>query len=251
MSEKRYNGIRLPGNVFDENLHEKVPPYNVRGGTDETGSHNFTYFDPNKPKNSSKEEMGPDGSFKITAIGKDKAGYTVVNNNEKREYNSGGSGKHSDGHQDKSGEATYRKSIRGDSSSAVGGTKYDQSGKSVENRRGSSAKGTVGSSTADVYIYNDSTSTTITEGDRFGHVKGDTQFSVGGSKYETVGGEYGKNIQGGNFDIQVDTGKARLKVKKEILIESDEKITLKVGSSTITITSGNIVIQSARVDINP
>ena len=163
----------------------------------------------------------------------------------------GGCGKHSDGHQDNSCEATSRNNTKCDTSCAIGGTKYEQHQREVRNAIFNSARGWSGLSSADKYTYVSGTSTTRQDGDRFEHIDGDTKISIGGSKYETVGAEYGKNIQGGNFDIQVDAGKARLKVSNEILIESGEKITLKVGSSTITITSGNIVIQSARVDINP
>lgn len=250
MSENEYNKVRLPGNVFDKKLHDPVPPYNVRGETTEI-DYRFTYFDPNKTKNSSKESMESDGSYRINASSKKKAGYTVENTNEKREYNSGGSSKHSDGHQAKSGEATGIENTKGETSRASGGADYGQFLRGMYNCIGGAVYGCSGTSSADKYTYVSGTSTTRQDGDRFEHIDGDTKFSIGGSKYETVGAEYGKNIQGGNFDIQVDAGKARLKVSNEILIESGEKITLKVGSSTITITSGNIVIQSARVDINP
>lgn len=48
----------------------------------------------------------------------------------------------------------------------------------------------------------------------------------------------------GAVDVHADKGKARLYAKKEILIESDEKITLKVGKSEIIITKTEITIKS-------
>ena len=41
-----------------------------------------------------------------------------------------------------------------------------------------------------------------------------------------------------------------LEAEKEIIIEAHEKITIKVGGSTITITEGGIVLESPKIDLN-
>lgn len=41
-----------------------------------------------------------------------------------------------------------------------------------------------------------------------------------------------------------------LEAEKEIIIEAHEKITIKVGGSTITITEGGIVLKSPKIDLN-
>jgi hypothetical protein len=69
-----------------------------------------------------------------------------------------------------------------------------------------------------------------------------------------IKGEYGIHISEGNFDTQIDSGKARIWASDDILIESTSKITLKVGDSTIVITANSIQIMaeggSGRIDIN-
>ena len=68
---------------------------------------------------------------------------------------------------------------------------------------------------------------------------------------EELGPQFIIPYQDKNLDFQADSGKARIKTGSDILIESDSKITLKVGGSTIVITPSNITIKSARIDFNP
>ena len=58
-------------------------------------------------------------------------------------------------------------------------------------------------------------------------------------------GDYGVHVQDKNIDFKADSGKAQIKTAKDITIESDTKITLKVGGSTIVITPTDITITAA------
>ena len=75
-------------------------------------------------------------------------------------------------------------------------------------------------------------------------VEGDCFNSTGESRYDIVkNGEYGINVQSGNMDVQVDSGKARISAAQEIL--------LICGSSYIMIRPDRIEIVADRIDLNP
>ena len=75
-------------------------------------------------------------------------------------------------------------------------------------------------------------------------VEGDCFNSTGESRYDIVkNGEYGINVQSGNMDIQLDSGKARIDASQEIL--------LTCGSSYIMIRPDRIEIVADRIDLNP
>lgn len=75
-------------------------------------------------------------------------------------------------------------------------------------------------------------------------VEGDCFHSTGESKYDIVkNGEYGINVQSGNMDVQVDSGKARISTAQEIL--------LICGSSYVKILPNRIEIVADRIDLNP
>jgi len=75
-------------------------------------------------------------------------------------------------------------------------------------------------------------------------VEGDCFHSTGESRYDIVkNGEYGINVQSGNMDIQLDSGKARIDASQEIL--------LTCGSSYIMIRPDRIEIVADRIDLNP
>ncbi len=86
------------------------------------------------------------------------------------------------------------------------------------------------------------------DGDQHHNVLGDKVTFIQGTKYEQISGEKGTHLPSGNMDTQLDGGKYRVKAADDILIESDSKITLKVGSSTIVIEASKITITSAEID---
>ena len=75
-------------------------------------------------------------------------------------------------------------------------------------------------------------------------VEGDSFHSTGESRYDIVkNGEYGINVQSGNMDVQLDSGKARISASQEIL--------LICGSSYVKILPNRIEIVADRNDLNP
>ena len=75
-------------------------------------------------------------------------------------------------------------------------------------------------------------------------VEKDSFHSTGESRYDIVkNGEYGINVQSGNMDVQLDSGKARISAAQEIL--------LICGSSYVKILPNRIEIVADRIDLNP
>jgi len=75
-------------------------------------------------------------------------------------------------------------------------------------------------------------------------VEGDCFNTTGESRYDIVkNGEYGINVQSGNMDCQVDSGRARISASQEIL--------LICGSSYVKILPNKIEIVATRIDLNP
>lgn len=75
-------------------------------------------------------------------------------------------------------------------------------------------------------------------------VEKDCFHSTGESRYDIVkNGEYGINVQSGNMDVQLDSGKARISTAQEIL--------LICGSSYVKILPNRIEIVADRIDLNP
>jgi len=75
-------------------------------------------------------------------------------------------------------------------------------------------------------------------------VEKDCFHSTGESRYDIVkNGEYGINVQSGNMDCQVDSGRARISASQEIL--------LICGSSYVKILPNKIEIVATRIDLNP
>ena len=217
-------------------------PYNI--ATITRGGHEFHIND--TPGKESIKIYHTNGTYwEINETGR------VVNNvvGKQYQYNADNVATTMDGHNDTKVYGTQRTNIDGSTSSETGGNEYSgTSGITVNGNKGS--------------VYNAST-----EGDRFDTTKGnvvtDHEGSVNynitgdfvqqttGNRAEMIDGEMSFNVQGGNMDTQVDGGKYRVKADGEILIESDVKITLKVGKSTITMLPSKITVISPKIDLNP
>lgn len=83
--------------------------------------------------------------------------------------------------------------------------------------------------------------------DQHQSIAGDFITFIQGTKYDQINEEYGIHVPNGNMDLQIDSGQFRIKSGQDLKIESDTKITLKVGSSTIVIESGSITIKSSSI----
>jgi hypothetical protein len=179
---------------------------------------------------------GPDGARVEAVVGKTHT------------YHGDGHSQTIDGEQDHKVAGNQRSNSDGSRSSETAGDSYSGGGgHSVHASNDSHAMHTNGDS------FNTTEGDHVTDhtGDIHYSVTGDYIHSVTGHKIEIVNGEYGINSQDGNMDIQLDNGNFRKHVNGTILIESTQKITFKVGGSTITMTPDNITIVSNRVDINP
>lgn len=129
-------------------------------------------------------------------------------------------------------------------------------------------------------VFNDGKSM-IASGDDITHYFGDDDDTVNhhafhsgdhtsftkGNRYEHVEGEKGTYLPSGNMDIQLDNGKLRIKssgdqtlstdaklniTADEVTITGQTKVTIKVGSNKIEITSSGITIDAGggKVDVN-
>ena len=259
----KYNK-KLEDGPWDE---RKKPEYPwVRGEADVNGGTNFVYANPEKPEESSRVEFRHDGSFIANEYDDEKKGLTNQLTHEDRSYVSGGSSKNTDGHNDVKVHATGREDVKGDYGRSTGGDQYDGTGGKVI----AGAKEGSFTNDADGNTYKTSKGDVVSEhtGSNFSSLEGDQISSVKGNKIDIVSdGEYQTHVQGGNMDTRVESGKlqiysgdnmnvntaaqAEYRSIGDMLITSDSKITIKVGGSEIIITSDNITIKSARIDLNP
>lgn len=234
----------------------------VRGEADVNGGTNFTYANPEKPEDSSSVSFRHDASFVANEYDSEKKGLTNQLNHENRSYVSGGSSVNTDGHDDKKVHATQNEDVVGDGGKAIGGDNYD----GVGGKRISGAQEGAFENNAEGTTYKTSKGDVVSEhtGNQHESLEGDKISSVKGNKIDVISdGEYQTHIQGGNMDTRVESGKLQLysgdnmivntaaeatyKSIGDMLITSDSKITIKVGSSEIIMTSGEITIKSSAI----
>ena len=234
----------------------KGEPYPFISGNQTTnGELNLKVQHPDFPKASCEETLKPDGSYSHSEFNEKLKGLISTLEHHKRGYVSGGNSIQTDGHDDKRVESTSRKAVDGDQSNETGGDKYKgTNGNEITGQKGNIVKIGTGGNGYDIRGNNSPGGDNVkfNAGNIHESYEGDHIRSVNGNKYTMVkNGDYGVHVQDKNIDFQADSGKARIKTGSDILIESDTKITLKVGGSTITITPSNITIKSARIDFNP
>jgi hypothetical protein len=236
---------------YDDGRSEPRYPY-VRGEADILGATKTVYADPANYEKSFTETFNHDASFTINETGDDdKKGLTNSLNHEVREYSSGGTSSTSDGHRDEAcldKKGSKRQNFAGDSGVSAGGNIYSGAGET-----------TIGGSKSGGFSHDQGDTYSATTGIRIFQHTGDTNIdhegdyvnNTTGNRADLVNGEFAMNIQGGNMDIQVDSGKFRVKSGAELIVESDVTITIKVGSNVITINQAGITINAAagKVDI--
>jgi hypothetical protein len=199
-----------------------------------------------EPGSESFFEIFPSGNYRGHGPDGQQVDVTV---DKKHEYNGDGKSSTTDGHHDEKVGGSHRQNVDGGAHKEVAGNQYHGGG------------GVVVSGSQDSHIHS------VTSGDHFHttegdmitdhtgnvnhNITGDLVQQVTGNHYEMITGEFGINNQGGSTDITTDSGSTRIFSGSDILIESNIKIVLKVGSSTITIASGNITLKSPRIDLNP
>jgi hypothetical protein len=234
----------------------------VRGEADVNGGTNFTYANPKKPEDSSSVTFRHDASFVANEYDSEKKGLTNQLNHENRSYISGGSSVNTDGHDDKKCHATLNEDVVNDRGKATGGNMFDGVG---GQRIGGAQQGAF-ENNAEGTTYKTSKGDVVTEhtGSEYNSLEGDKISSIKGNKIEIVSdGEYQLHVQGGNMDARVESGKLQIysgdamivntastalyKSIDDMTVTSDSKITLKVGSSEIIITSGEITFKSGAI----
>jgi hypothetical protein len=213
------------------------------------------------PDNEAYFEVQPTGNY--TGHGPDGAEVSVTTG-KKHAYHADGVSSTVDGHNDVKISGSNRATVSGADHQEIAGNKYLGGGGVVVI---SSDDSQMHHSSGDVHHTTDGELISEHTGSVHHSTDGDTVIQYKGNLMEMITGEYGVNMSGGNLDIQLDTGKARMKIasdfkidsdatstyhsKGDILIESESQITLKVGGTTIVITSSGIkATGGATMEIN-
>lgn len=252
MTYPRFNKKSIEAPYDSERTEDKKKPKYpwVTGSVDDNGRAVSTYANPDKPDESFHEELHHNAGFDINEFSKDKNGLKNSLHHETRSYNSGGASSTSDSHTDAANlekKSSHRENFKGDRGQSAGGDIYSGAGgHAVGGSKGGGYNHDNGDS------YNTSTGNRVSEhtGNTSVHHEGDKTSSVTGNKADVVKGQYQMNIQG-NMDIQVDSGKFRVKSGAQLTITSDTEVKIIVGGSTVTITPSGVVIESGgTVNIN-
>lgn len=248
----------------------------VFGNWDECGGHSWYYRNPKNHTKTFSQKLEPSGSYNVTQHdSQDKEVHLNLKAGETRSYVGGGKSTQVDGHSDTSVDCTHRIESAGDFGQASGknylrGTK-NQEIKIKGNEGHFTAKGSAG------VVSSGFTGTVRNsfEKDFFNHVQGDIVSMGEKNKITVVKQDYAINA-GQNMDSyikekgKIETGQtfllktgsdatvnsaAKMIIKSgdnteitseaEITITADTKITIKVGSSKIEITSSGITIDSS------
>lgn len=190
-----------------------------------------------------EEIWSPMGSFE-TRASHNKTELKTSLNFETRGYNIGGHSTTHETHSETYVQDTRKVTVEGDNSKEIGRNNYEvTAGQKVS----SSLEGTIENSAAGA---SEAPTYKLSEGDVIQEHSGHYHQAFGGDKVQTVtgnkltmikAGDYGCHVQGGSWDTQVSSN-GRIYTSKDLLIESATKITLKVGTSTIVITSSNVEI---------
>lgn len=242
MTPKDYVNAASPKQPIDTVVNNAKYP-NVSSSLGPTGEYEFASFNPKFPNESLLEKGKPDGSNEVNVTFSDSEdGCTFTNENHKRSYVRKGNRNTVDGHNDSKGLSTGRNQVVGDSAKATGGDEKNI-GQTQTNIYGGIVGALPGESTNDGYTYYSGTRTERYYKDFFTVVDEDKQETVGGSKQQIVGQEYAVHVQNGNWDTKVDGGEAKFEVQN--------KITFKVGTSTIVMEPNKITITADRIDLNP
>lgn len=188
-----------------------------------------------QPGHESFFSVEPAGNY--TGHGPDGQKVSVTMDKE-HEYGADGKSSTLDGHSDSKVAGTSRTNVDKSSSSETGGNKYEGSGGlHISGSRNSKMDASTG---GDHYQTTAGNITTDHDGDKHQNVTGDVVEQIHGNKVSIVGGDTAINNQGGSVDYKLDKGKFRLKAANEIVIDSDTKITFRVGGNSIVMDSSGV-----------
>lgn len=250
---------------------EIEPKYGyVHGEWDACGGHHFSYRHPDEK--TYQESITPEGSYHIShEDDKKKSIRTELNVGEHRDYVCGGRSCQIDGHFDHNGEKTGKMDHHADFGQATKLNYYRGTGKKEFKMAGDSVYHGVQEGSSPVHCAaRAGTDRLRVKGDKFRAVEGDC-VTMGEKKKIEVFKKDVSMYSGANHDTyikqkgKIETGSTMMiqtgsdatvnsaakivgKAKSDITIESDSKIELKVGGSSITIESGKITIKSSQID---
>lgn len=198
------------------------------------------------------EKYSPTGSYESFEYDEERGEIkTSLNVGDTRSYTSGGSSVNVDGSMDQTVNSSMRTNVVGDVSNESGRNRTEiVKGQTIQGRGGPIiTRGKPGSNNVS---YNSSGGHVVNEhtGNHHESFKGDKVVAVTKNHVMMVNeGDHAVHVQSGNYDTKVK-GKTRLYSEDELIIESGTKITLKVGGSTVIITSSGIDIDGNRIDLN-
>jgi hypothetical protein len=238
---------KLPVDSWSSGEIELKYPW-VYGESDNLGGSFFKYRNLKEPEKNSSMTMTPSGSYEtIQQDSERKEIRTNLNPGDTRAYTGGGASIQTDGHTDDNSESTRRTVTAGDVGFQGGRNLYQGFAENVIEGSKNKATFTMGASESKVYESSKGDIVSEHTGNEHKSYEGDKVTSVKGNNINMIKeGDYSLHVQSGNYDVQVET-KGRIKTVSDLLIQSDTKITMKVGSSEIIIENGQITIKSGAV----
>lgn len=238
---------KLPVDPWSEKDIELKYPW-VYGEQDNLGGVSFKYRNLKEPDKNSSLTINPSGSYETVQQDADRKEIkTSLNPGETRTYTGGGSSTQTDGHSDENNESTKRTTVAGDF--GLQGAKNLLQGFAENVIQGSKNQSTFTMGASESKVYQASKGDIIKDhsGSEHSSYEGDKVTTVKGNNINMIQeGDYSLHVQAGNYDVQVQT-KGRIKTDSDLLIESTTKINIKVGSSEIIITDGEITIKSGSI----
>jgi len=199
------------------------------------GDRKIVHANPDKPDEAYHEKIHHDGTFEH----KEANGLLSRISKEVREYVSGGHSHNSDSHKADHTQGSKNTDAKGDMGTASGGDHFKgHGGKEI----GGSSEGGHNHTDGDDFRTSKGNVVSSHEGDMHTNHDGDHVSTVNGTNYHTTVGDHALNVQGGQLDVQVNSGNTRIYSAKSILIQSGTEITLRVGNSTLYINSSAMSI---------
>lgn len=261
---------KIPPTKQDDGEIKAKAPWTT-GWQDILGNKEITYASAKDPTKYYTEKVRASGSYETVNYDDSKSEIiTKFNPGERRDYCGGGNSTQVDGHDDHNVESTFRTNVAGDIGVSAKTTYHTSTEGAVIAHNKFKKEFVVAAS--------DSVSFSGSFGDQVNEHSGNWHESfekdhvqaVTGNKITMIKeGDYAIHTQGGNFDLQVTSGKLHLMSSADDLIaNSNVKVLLQVGSqakitidpakvrlevgggSYIEITSGSIKMVSPRIDLN-
>lgn len=226
---------KLPKDAWSSGVIQ--PKYGwIYGSADNLGGHTFTYRNINEPKKASSQTLNPSGGYETTEYDDDRKEIkAVLNVGEIRQYTGGGYSTHITGSIDQSSESTMRTTVTGDIGVQGGKNMFSAVAENKLEGSKNAFNYTVGASESKNFTTSRGDTVHDHSGSDHKNIDGDVVHSVKGNKVTIVQtGDHAIQVLGGNLDTQI-AQKMRQYSGGEMLIESVESITFKVGQTTFTI----------------